>query len=261
MPAIKTTFLLKGIDINDIAVRYGFEEDKTNHEEILIPENVTELSTETAIEYHDAARCRKTGVITMVDLLGQYLPDCTDIHCFWCRHPFETQPLGAPVKYMPSEAVKRYKSDNITRLTIESVTESRRRILRDEFSISTMFSQDSSEFNHNTLLIENGYYITDGVFCSFNCMLAYIDSNRHDPLYSRSRMYANRMIRESLGRDHQPVNPAGSWRLLKVCGGHQDITEFRNEFTTVSYEDLRNPMYEHPVQKSLGWLHNREVRF
>lgn len=264
MPAVKTTFLLKGLlDIDDICHRYGFTDPSEAPQEFQIPENVTEIPNspqETTMDYYDAARRRNTGVLTMVDFLGKRLPEQTDIHCFWCRHPFETQPLGIPVKYVPSEAVKRYKSDNITRLTIESITESRRKILRNEYSATTLFTQDPTEFSHNTLLVENGEYITDGVCCSFNCMLAFIDDNRHDPLYSRSKMYAKRILRDSVG-DGTKIIPAGSWRLLKPYGGPLDIVEFRDGFSTIMYTDLRNPMYEHPQQKSLGWLHSREVRF
>jgi hypothetical protein len=260
MPVVKTTFTLKGINIDDISVRYGFADSGDTEEEIKIPDDVTELPVNPVLNYHDSARRRKTGVITMVDLLGRTIPEQTSVHCFWCRHPFDTVPLGIPVKYIPSEAIKRYKSDAITRLTTEPITESRKRCLRDEYGVNTLFTQDPDTFSFTTLFVDNGYYLTDGMVCSFECMLAFIQNNDHDPLYSRSKMFAKRMIRQRFGQDAQ-ITPAGSWRLLKAYGGNEDITSFREGFSTITYSDLRNPLYEHPLEKSIGWLHNREIRF
>ena len=264
MPPAKTTFVLKGINIDDIMSRYGFRSEYTEPTEEIhsmnIPNDVTELpELNVELEYCDSARSQKRGVISMVDYLGNPLPEHTDKYCFWCHHPFDTPPLGVPVKYVPSEAIKRYKSDNITRLAIEFIDDHRRRQLREEFEVSSLFTQNPDELSHTTLIVENGFYLTDGIVCSFECMKAFIEANRHDTLYSRSAMYMRRMVRQKFG-DIQ-INAAGSYRLLKVYGGNLDISEFRQNFATLIYEDLHNPLYEHPVQKSIGWLHSQEVRF
>ena len=67
-------------------------------------------------------------IIHLYDLIGKPLPLNTDIYCFWCKHSFNSIPIGCPLSY-----------DNT-----------------------------------------NDIYITDGLFCSFNCTLAYINDNSHN---------------------------------------------------------------------------------
>lgn len=258
MPAPKTTFLLKDIDIDDISERYGFTSETAVNVEI--PENVTEISLDPVLDYQDPSRREKTAVVTFVDYVGKILPERTNIHCEWCRHPFDSVPLGVPVKYVPSEAIKRYKADTITRLTVETITESRQKELRDEYGVVSIFTQDPDEFSYSTLLLKNGYYLSDSIVCSYDCMLAFIQVNSHDSLYTHSRMLANRIIRDTHGPD-VTIHPAGSYRLLEAYGGPLSIEKFREEFSTVNYTDLRNPIFEHPTQKALGWLHRREIQF
>lgn len=260
MPATKTTFLLKDINVEDLARRYDFPMETVEVHELEIPSDVTELSVEPTVEYHDLSRRTQTAVVTFVDYIGNFLPEQTDIFCEWCRHPFDTVPLGVPVKYIPSEAIKRYKSDTITRLTVEPITETRRRELRDDYGVISLFTQNPNDFSHNTLLLKNGYYMCDCMVCSPQCMLAVINDRKGDPLFSRSRMYANRIIRDLYGQNAD-IKPAGSYRLLKPYGGPLDITEFRENFSRVLYTDLRNPVMEHPSLKMFGCLHRREVRF
>lgn len=41
----------------------------------------------------------KNIFILSLDLNLKPLPDKTNIHCFWCKHQFENNPLGCPVKH------------------------------------------------------------------------------------------------------------------------------------------------------------------
>lgn len=83
---------------------------------------------------------------------------------------------------------------------------------------------------------KRGYYQTDGVFCSFNCVMAYIEENKDKPLYRLSESLILKMYNDVF---NNPVciTPAPHWRLLLEHGGHLTIENFRNEFNNSEYID------------------------
>lgn len=48
-------------------------------------------------------RKMKNIFIHSVDLCLNPLPEKTDIWCYWCKHPFNCQPIGCPIKYYIDE--------------------------------------------------------------------------------------------------------------------------------------------------------------
>ena len=75
----------------------------------------------------------------------------------------------------------------------------------------------------------------DGIFCSFNCVLAFINDNKHDSLYRESITLLNYFYKTIFGTLPKIFLPAPHWRLLKEYGGHLDIAEFRKSFNHVEY--------------------------
>jgi hypothetical protein len=81
------------------------------------------------------------------------------------------------------------------------------------------------------------YFETDGIFCSFNCILAYInDVNVYDIRYRESGglLY---ILYKKIFNEFPPnmcIKPALNWRLLKNFGGIISIDEFRNSFQKIN---------------------------
>jgi len=147
------------------------------------------------------------------------------IPCFWCRHSFDSIPVACPIKYCPHTAVKKYISD----------------ITNSSYTIKEKISEEVSQkiLSDKKISISPGnYYITDGVFCSFNCCMAFIEDNKHNPLYDNSKMLLVMMYSDMLNdkRKNITIIPAPHWRLLKdIAGGIYDIKKFRENFSKVSY--------------------------
>ena len=109
-------------------------------------------------------------------------------------------------------------------------------------------------------MVENNYYLTDGIFCSFNCCLAFIKSNWYNNLYSESEVLLNQ-IYYSLFDKNMKIMKAPSWRLLQVYGGSQTITEFRQDFNKVKYKSMDEYISEFPTCKSIGFLYEKKIKF
>lgn len=79
----------------------------------------------------------------------------------------------------------------------------------------------------------------EGVFCSFNCIAAYIASTpsfRHN----LSSVLMLMMYRKLFKCNYNlKIVPAPSWKLLKAYGGHLSIEEFQKSFQHVEYKSLQ----------------------
>jgi len=80
-------------------------------------------------------------------------------------------------------------------------------------------------------------YSTEGVFCSFNCVKAYIDEReRVDVIYKNSHTLLAHMVCDMRGI-MQPVtiDPAPDKRLLADYGGYMTDDQYRNCFDRMLY--------------------------
>lgn len=154
--------------------------------------------------------------------------------CYWDKDyiPLGIQPIGCPIKYVPHKAVKTYLSE----------------ISKDQYTITENVTDKKAleikeRKDPRIVIEENGYYETDGIFCSFNCVLAYLlsDENRLNPMYKNSFLLLNRMYSEIVHGKQDSAErkvemiPAPSWRLLKDFGGTLNIEQFRENFNRVEY--------------------------
>jgi len=99
----------------------------------------------------------------------------------------------------------------------------------------------------NERIIPNDYYETDGAFCSFNCCMAFIKDNIHNPLYKNSKNLLIKMYIHVFNPTSKfKINTAPSWRLLKSYGGFMGIDEFRNSFNTYIYIDKNHMLSSIP---------------
>jgi hypothetical protein len=215
----KCIFILKNVDANNLDQRYGLNSMTTSK----IPENVTKISDLSShkhetITFLDDSKKTRIGNLLMVDVnninhSGQY-------HCFWDHHPIgRLKPIGCPVEYVFSQAVRDYISE----------ISKNRYIIRENLSLKT-------ENPKNVNVIEQNYYLTDGVFCSFNCCLAFIKANiRTNIIYKNSEMLLYQMYHDFFGKSIEKITPANHWRTLLVYGGKLTIEKFRNNLESVEY--------------------------
>ena len=143
---MKYTFVLQNINISDIDTKYNFK-FKSNINDSTHRQNTTDITNLSSLDtisktysFLDDSKKNKKCLVSMTNSIGKPLPTKTHIHCYWCKHSFDTNPIGCPIK-----------------------------------------------FN------KNNSFTTDGIFCSFNCCLSYINDNKHKSLYNMSLTYLTNM--------------------------------------------------------------------
>lgn len=251
----KYPFVLKDLDIEEICKKYGFSYNKeicNINKNIPRNGNVTKLDdiiTEQEDEYSylDETKNKRKIIISMIDYQNsEKLKKCK---CFWCRHTFDTTPIGCPVKYIPHVVIKKYFSH----ITKDYYT------IKEEIS-NTKFEQfqnsvaGDGEEDENVVirLIQNDYYETDGIFCSFNCCLSWIKDNSHNNLYINSSYLLHEIYYKYFDVKHQ-IHIAPHWRLLADYGGKMSIAEFRSSFNKVIY-DNEHFIKNRPKTKPIGQI-------
>jgi hypothetical protein len=101
--------------------------------------------------------------------------------------------------------------------------------------------------------IDNEYFETDGIFCSFNCVLAYVNLEmRYNIRYRESGCLIYLLYKMLFGQEYVNVtiNPAVDWRLLKKYGGCFSISEFRTKFQTVSHMTMNLVKSDRKIEKN-----------
>lgn len=234
----KYPFVLKDLDIEEVCKKFGYSynQDICNITKNLPRNsNVTKLDEiitepESEFSYLDETKNKRKIIISMIDYQNkEQIKKCK---CFWCRNVFDTHPLGCPIRYVPHMIVKKYFSH----------------ITKDYYTIKEEISNTKFENVYNDLLgennnenvliqlIKNDYYETDGIFCSFNCCLAWIKDNSHNNLYTNSVYLLHQMYYSYFDIQHQ-IHPAPHWRMLKEYGGHLSIDDYRSSFNKVIYDN------------------------
>ena len=87
---------------------------------------------------------------------------------------------------------------------------------------------------------DNNSFECEGVFCSFNCISAYLQEHV-EYRYKDSTVLLSMLYRMvfNVNRKTTDIVPAPSWKLLKTYGGHLTIDEYRKSFQTVEYRTLQ----------------------
>jgi hypothetical protein len=103
---MKFTFILYDVSLGDIDTKYAFNIKSNIDTRCFNNNNKTNISdlnkldnTKKYYSYFDEAKKEKRAIITMYNQIGKNLPKTTDIHCYWCSHQFNNQPLGCPIEY------------------------------------------------------------------------------------------------------------------------------------------------------------------
>ena len=127
-------------------------------------------------------------------------------NCMWCTLVIKSHPLGCPVKRINHYAVK-------SKLGMDTV------VTRIEQRPPTC------------------EYVTYGVFCSPQCIKAFINNQSHDPLYRHStRLLANMVLDMTDKTGPLKIVPAPHYTMLTMYGG--DFTEIQFKQATEPYIEI-----------------------
>lgn len=256
-PQKRYTFTLYGVNIIKVDQKYSIVH--VANEDEAIPLNTTKIGdldiirkTPNIVSFLDESKQLKRCTLSMIDFqTGNSVQQTQGLRykCFWDREyiPDNVTPLGCPIKYISKKATKTYISE----------------ISKEKYSIRenvTVYKANELTDRKDGRLEVDGvdYYETDGVFCSFNCCMAFIQSPeaKHNPLYRYSEMLLLRMW--SLFNDSsEPVQilPAPHWRTLREFGGHLSIEQFRESFNRIQF-------INHGIRfSSLGYLFEDKLKF
>lgn len=259
---MKTPFVnLKQIDAQLIDQKYNFfiykEKNKNEKKNSISKTKISDITKENLknsyFSYIDEAKNDHICIVTMKDLLiNQELPVKTNIYCFWCRHCFDSRPIGCPINYKNSRLYKKYYSE-ITKNNY---------CLQE--TISTKQLENSKENiddkNYSLEIQPSNYYVTDGIFCSFNCCFAFIDANKMNPLYNQSIHLLKKMYYDLFPNHEIELMKAPHWRLLKNYGGELSIEEYRKNFYKIDYIENNDFTTIFPNQKSMGLIFEKRIK-
>lgn len=249
-----STFLLSEVNPQNTIEKYCLKKPRPE----IIPKNTTkieelEIAKEkpNIISFLDDSKQLKKCHISMINFKGKniYPRETRKYKCFWDKEiiPENIAYLGCPIRYVPDRAIKGYFSEisKDTYIISEDITEERCRELEER--------KDS-----RISLEKNGYYETDGVFCSFNCMLAWIKSpeNMNNSAYKNSEPLIYKIYSE-LFPSSKPIKlvSAPDWRTLEAFGGHLSIEKYRDSFNKISYENIGKISC-----RSVGYLFENNVK-
>ena len=261
------TFTLKGINPKQIEDRYGIVIE-SNLGDIPAPKFTTPIDglslnniDNKLFSYFDESKKTHRCFCTMVNSNNKPLPHKTSIHCFHCRNQFSSSPIGVPLKYVYSQSVKTYFSE-ITKDTYqirENISTEKRKEL-EALKENQKDHNKKSLYDTDITIDKKEYYVTDGIFCSFNCAYAFIQNNQGNPEYNLSKSLLIAMYEKLFGIDFA-IFPAPDWRLLTQYGGHLSIDEFREQFNRIEYIDIENRFLNGPVQYNSGKVYEQKIKF
>lgn len=250
----KFIFTLSGVDMDKVNKKYGIS-IQSNIEEFqsVPPTNTTKLcelnvekGTPELISFLDEAKRSHLCQVSMIDFNTGMYTNMLIYNCFWCRHSFETQGIGCPVKYISNQATKKYHSE----------------ISKDAYTIKeNVTTKRIKNIEDDRISIKIGeYYETDGIFCSFNCCQAFIDEHKHLRKYDQSAVLIMKMYNKMMGTKAVIIMPAPHWRLLITYGGTMTIDKFRDSFNKIEYE-LHGTTKRLPKFLSIGLLFEENLKF
>lgn len=152
------------------------------------------------------------------------------IRCHWDHHTFDNIGVYCPLNYRPKQVAKKGQNEIKTRAgtppnaTIINIFLIKENIPRNK-DVSTL---------KNIISVTDAYYEVDGVFCSPECCLAFINNEKSKvggSIYADSE----RLLHSMFGLTSR-ISPANNYRLLKEYGGNLTIEQFRSNNKVMKYE-------------------------
>jgi hypothetical protein len=188
-----------------------------NKDEVTIGNLLHEKSKKTkrSIMFLDPHRGQIKFWSIMTDLSSNGpLPMYINNPCWWCRNKFSTHPIGCPIRYNCQ------KDFGLDKERVE------KRILELNLSLDN----------------GNDFFETEGVFCTFPCVKAYIIdqiSRTKSSTYRKSLTLLTLLYLKLVG-NIETIPIAGTWKLTTEWGGHMSPTEYRSSNGLLEYTETVN---------------------
>ena len=218
----KFTFILPEINPSEVDKKFNIKFETNLDIEPSSSVNTTkiiDLQMDESMKLHSFIHESKKYTITMIDSVSKTRINCNI--CFWDHQPFDTQPIGCPIDFEAHilEKTVTYKEDALSTMTQH---------------VSKQKIKQVNTSTNGIVVTEKNVYVTDGIFCSFNCCLAFIMDNAHTMKYVKSRVLLMKMYTD-IFQQIKLIKPAPSWRLLEQYGGSMTIDQFKNSFNNYVY--------------------------
>ena len=229
------------LDINykQVEIKYNINNTSTNEQKTYIKEIISDNNAISFIYRNNNLNCKISNI-----RYGQ--ENC--YNCYWCRNPIEATivPIGCPIKYIPSNVYKTYNSE----------INKNNYIMKEDLYINNLSKIIIKQNDEHKSLITNNkdYYITDGIFCSFNCAIAYINEHSNNPMYNNSKMLLLNIFNKIYNR-LDVIIPAPHWRTLKEYGGNKSIEQFRKCFNKIDWKSYGNTIIDNRMFSSTSFLY------
>jgi len=160
--------------------------------------------------------------------MSLYEINCNNIKsCMWDRHDFLGNGVQCPIFYKPKQIVRKkkeyYMNQNITRN-------------------AEIKNSENSMLQINKVIDEKIFY--DDMFCSYECCLAWIDSQSQNPKYKNSKQI---LYNEFLKLNKDIPTKANDWKTIDKFGGFLKIEDFRENkkmFVKTDYFYKNNSLVE-----------------
>lgn len=244
-------FTLHDINTDIIDLRYGLPVLERE-----LPSNITKISEFVGNDYKsisflDNAKKVRKCKISVIDFTSKSLTYSLPYNCFWDRHPLPegSIPLGCPIRYVSCRVTKTYVSA----------------ISKDTYTINENVSNsiaksDVVKERDDVTVQQTPYYETDGVFCSFDCMCAFLENNKNNIFYKDSEMLISKMYYDLFGEVLDNFNKASNWRTLSEYGGWLTIEKFRESFNKIEYTP-HGRINNLPIYRPVGSSYEKMLKF
>lgn len=197
----------------------GFTKTFENRKPQLSEEDKRENLFSSEIIYHESLKTilnNKKFEIPMVDFLKSKLPSRTNIPCFGCRRIYTSYPLGVPVEYYPGKRKNKRK-------------------------YSVIQGRELEDSDRTETEAEKEHFVTDGLVCSFNCMLNVIKDSHNKIIFQQSNQLIYKLYEKIFGKiPSEKIIPAPSFRIRKEYGGDVSDKDFEKMLQTVEFIELEH---------------------
>jgi hypothetical protein len=181
------------------------------------------------------------------------------------REYITTEKLGELVEDFKTVSPVESKKTAIPKKKSDPRKKYKKRTVDDSDEENKSDEEESNVLGHNieptpsVKVSDESYYVTDGIFCSFNCCMAFINENKHNKLYANSKMLLLQLYNTLNETNRELINSAPHWRTLKSYGGFITIEKFRQGFTKYVYED-HGSVVETPGFNAMRTLYEESIR-